>query len=220
MKLSAVLLVLAVILAGVAQADVTVRVRLQTGNYNTTIDSLEFRLNTNRYMFRAPGLSGAPRTADSADFPGFPEWPDGVELWARTSGQGTILDITRITRDSAYYFNVSAPAPSVYFSMLSGVEEGTSALRPVSGLKASPSLFTGITRLSFNVNVPGKVRAEICDATGRTVRTLIAGERPAGAASALWNARDDAGKAVQPGIYFARVTVGSATATTKLILTD
>ena len=48
----------------------------------------------------------------------------------------------------------------------------------------------------------GSVSLAIFDQQGRRVRTLLAGTQPAGDVALRWDARDDAGNAAGPGLYF------------------
>jgi hypothetical protein len=53
---------------------------------------------------------------------------------------------------------------------------------------------------------PGHARIDLYDVLGRKVRSLIDQDLPRGATIETWDGRDDAGRTVQRGIYFARVT--------------
>jgi flagellar hook assembly protein FlgD len=54
------------------------------------------------------------------------------------------------------------------------------------------------------------VRLRIYDVNGRLVRTLVDGARQPGPHTALWNGRDDVGRSVASGNYFARIDMGRA----------
>lgn len=62
------------------------------------------------------------------------------------------------------------------------------------------------------------VRIDLFDAAGRHVRTLIDQIESAGAHEAAWDGTGDNGAAVTPGIYFARLRLGSEVATRKLVV--
>lgn len=64
------------------------------------------------------------------------------------------------------------------------------------------------TTLSFELPRAGAARLRLLDAGGRLVRTLAAGEWPAGRHEARWDGRDAAGARVAPGLYFARLEAG------------
>ncbi len=48
----------------------------------------------------------------------------------------------------------------------------------------------------------------VYDASGRRVRTLAAGEWPAGEQSVRWDGRDESGDRVGAGLYFVRLQAG------------
>jgi len=54
------------------------------------------------------------------------------------------------------------------------------------------------------------VRLRIYDVNGRLVRTLVSGVQSPGPYTAVWDGRDDGGRGVASGQYFARLNVGSA----------
>jgi hypothetical protein len=62
----------------------------------------------------------------------------------------------------------------------------------------------------------GADRIRIHDVTGRTVRRLDLGGGASG--SVQWDGRDDGGKLVPAGLYFARLTGGSLHAQTRIVL--
>lgn len=74
------------------------------------------------------------------------------------------------------------------------------------------------TSLSFQLPQAEFVELEIFDALGRKLRTVLAAKRPAGVYSVAWDGRDDAGKAVNGGVYFYRMRAGNFIQTRKLVL--
>jgi hypothetical protein len=74
----------------------------------------------------------------------------------------------------------------------------------VRGLGAPrPNPFRASTEIGFALSSPGRVRLAVLDLAGRDVRTLAAGEYPAGASRVVWDGRDDGGSRCRPGVYFA-----------------
>ncbi len=55
-----------------------------------------------------------------------------------------------------------------------------------------------------------EVRLKIYDVNGRLVRSLVNGSQDAGPHTAVWDGRDDHGRSVASGNYFARIDVGKA----------
>ena len=62
-----------------------------------------------------------------------------------------------------------------------------------------------------------RVQVEIHDVTGRMVRTIDAGVLAPGAHEVAWDGRDQAGVAVAPGVYLARLASGGAAAATRVV---
>jgi hypothetical protein len=83
-----------------------------------------------------------------------------------------------------------------------------------------PNPFRGGTTIRFGLPQPGRVRLEVHDVSGRRVRTLCDGERPAGVHTVAWRGRDDRGLVVSPGVYFVRLRAGAFTATRKALLLE
>jgi len=74
--------------------------------------------------------------------------------------------------------------------------------------RAFPNPFAADTSLRFSVDTPSPVRIDVFDVRGRLVRKLLDRRLPRGTHVVGWDSRDDAGRAVAPGVYFARYRVG------------
>lgn len=83
---------------------------------------------------------------------------------------------------------------------------------------AWPNPFNPAVNLSFAVPRAGHVRLSIFDLRGRCVRTLVDGACPAGRQTLAWNGRDEAGRSVASGVYFARLRHADGTSNVKLLL--
>jgi hypothetical protein len=69
--------------------------------------------------------------------------------------------------------------------------------------QARPNPSSGTTRIDYTLATAGPVRLTVMDVNGRRVATLVSAPRAAGAHSASWNGRGDAGHGVAPGVYYA-----------------
>ena len=78
-------------------------------------------------------------------------------------------------------------------------------------LPAAPSPFRSETALRFTLAAESKVELVVFGIDGRRVRTLARGSRPAGYNQVTWDGRDDHGRAVASGVYFARMTASGVT---------
>jgi len=81
-----------------------------------------------------------------------------------------------------------------------------------------PNPFNPTTRITFGLKAPATVSLRIYDAAGRLVRILVAGSRPAGNYSEIWDGRDNGSRSVASGIYFYRLDAGSFSQTRKMAL--
>jgi hypothetical protein len=82
----------------------------------------------------------------------------------------------------------------------------------------TPNPFRGQTTLQYGVQTRNKVSLKVYDSSGRLVKTLVDGDRPAGSYSATWDGKGTSGEQLPSGIYFCRLQAGDATATRKMIL--
>jgi hypothetical protein len=89
----------------------------------------------------------------------------------------------------------------------------------VLALSAHPNPFNPNTTLAFSLRESATLSLCILDAQGRLVRSLLAeAQRPAGLQSLTWDGRDDAGRALPSGLYFAQLVAGGERASRKLLM--
>ena len=82
-----------------------------------------------------------------------------------------------------------------------------------------PNPFNPSTTIPFTIAADdSKVRLLILDASGRLVRTLFNGIKPAGTHTTTWDGRDDRGGATSSGVYFCVLDAGGERRTRKLVL--
>ena len=94
----------------------------------------------------------------------------------------------------------ASPSASAQASNTTGVAGG----RPGTTWLASPAPNPMRSALEVRYALGRETRMELAlfDNQGRHIRTLVSGVRPAGDVTLEWDARDDAGHAVSPGLYF------------------
>ena len=80
-----------------------------------------------------------------------------------------------------------------------------------------PNPFSATTTITYTVPQTAHVEFKIYNALGQLIQTLSDEAKPAGAYSATWEGRNDAGEEVPPGIYFYRVKIGNAESTRRMI---
>jgi hypothetical protein len=103
------------------------------------------------------------------------------------------------------------------------LENGVSAVIPL--LEAKPMLqepfpnpCNPLTTLSFSLPEASPVRLDIYNLAGYRIATLVDEVREAGNQSVVWAGRDDDGKQMPSGIYFARIEAAGRTESRKLML--
>ena len=82
----------------------------------------------------------------------------------------------------------------------------------------APNPFNPVTSLRFSIPEACEVLLAVYDVSGRLVRTLISSELAAGLHEVMWDARDDAGRAVASGVYVYRLTAGTDVAVRRMTL--
>jgi hypothetical protein len=96
----------------------------------------------------------------------------------------------------------------VALTYLLDVTPGRILPRTIELFPIAPNPTAGAASMPFALSEPGEVRLQIYDVTGRLVRSLVDGVRPAGAGSASWDGLDRSGQRVRSGVYIARLTAG------------
>jgi hypothetical protein len=80
-----------------------------------------------------------------------------------------------------------------------------------------PNPARGAARFAVALSRGGPVRLVVRDATGRTVRTLIDGEREAGRFQSLWDGRAADGSPTAAGVYFLDLTAEGRRASQRIV---
>ena len=81
-----------------------------------------------------------------------------------------------------------------------------------------PNPFNPSTRIDYSLPAASVIDIAVFDVAGRRVATLVAGPRPAGRGSTVWQGRDDGGKPVASGIYVCRMAANGDVRTMKMVL--
>ena len=89
---------------------------------------------------------------------------------------------------------------------------------PPLRLSLSPNPWGGRQHVAWALPRAGDVALELLDLTGRVRRSVrLAGER-AGRGTLDWEPRDDHGRPLEPGVYFARLRQGAAAVTLRTVI--
>lgn len=100
----------------------------------------------------------------------------------------------------------------------SPVGDMPAAFAPAWLAPAAPNPFNPQTTLRYGLAAAGPARLEIVDVRGGRVRTLLDGAQAAGDHVAVWDGRDDRGRAAPSGVYFCRLVAGGEARQQKLQL--
>jgi hypothetical protein len=85
-------------------------------------------------------------------------------------------------------------------------------------LGARPNPTSSTTEVGFSLPADARAILRVYDVAGRLVRTLVEGPMTAGVHRARWDGLDSRGRAVTSGIYFAKLEVGRAIQSERILL--
>lgn len=81
-----------------------------------------------------------------------------------------------------------------------------------------PNPFNPLANIAFDLAEPGQIDLAIYDIAGRLICRLDSGFKPGGRYESSWNGRDEQGRIVSTGTYFARLSTPNGTTTRKMTL--
>jgi hypothetical protein len=127
--------------------------------------------------------------------------PSGGSALVATGGGGAIVSWTdeRNGKDTDIYAIQVLQAGTVDVSPPPSVPGAIAFARP------SPNPARGALTLRFTLPREATVRLIVFDVNGRRVRELASGAQPAGEHAIAWDLRDQSGRAIGTGLYFARL---------------
>jgi len=98
-----------------------------------------------------------------------------------------------------------------------GVDEFDAPVRyELAGV--SPNPFNPVTVVTYAAPHAGHVDLSIYNIAGQLVKTLVDGDQTPGWHTVTWDGRDDRGRSVASGVYFARMQAESFTGSAKMVL--
>jgi hypothetical protein len=119
---------------------------------------------------------------------------------------------------------VSTENPIVYLAvgrqtvLPSAVGERPSAETFCATLRIAPGLFSDFTRIELNLPRAVTGRLQVCDRTGRSVRTIAQGRLSTGTRAWTWSGRDDSGRELPAGVYIVRLVTRQGLIAGKAVL--
>ena len=217
------LLLLAGVLAPLAQAAVQTTGVLSTGSHAVVVDSLELMdVGGGIFRYRTAGeWSGDTMVVDTfVCTPPMDFFPIQVLVMGAVDGSGFTLPILPVVPDT-WYIIPSTPQEAMvrfHWEVVDGVDEHGQPGYARAGLTVSPSIVrTGATIRAERVAGPS-CAFSFFDAAGNRVRTLRTQASSAGAASATWTGEDDLGRRLPEGIYYCCLDDAANPSVRKLIL--
>jgi hypothetical protein len=93
----------------------------------------------------------------------------------------------------------------------------TGALGADRNLAAYPNPAGGPVHILYRIPFEQPVDLAVYDASGRKIRSLVSGREPVGVRTVAWDRRDEAGRDVAAGTYFARLISGDGFQATERI---
>ena len=133
---------------------------------------------------------------------------------------GTVEQMTwsvAVSDGALFSFGRTSPVHVGYLDCgsITAVEPAAPARAQIA---AYPNPFNPRTEIQVELPAAQRAVVSIHDAQGRRLRTLFAGELPAGASTFTWDGTDDAGRGLSSGVYSLSVDGASAAGSTRLVL--
>ncbi len=90
--------------------------------------------------------------------------------------------------------------------------------RPTQLHPAVPNPFNPSTALKFTLDSEARVDISIYNVKGERVKQLVSREYSLGDHTVVWEGKNENGRSVASGVYFARMSTGSIAQTQRLVL--
>jgi len=127
-----------------------------------------------------------------------------VTCWLHVSVKDAFGNLATADGDTFTIYAPASPVPE----LPAGI-----ALAP-----PAPNPFNPRTRVSFDLDSPGRVTLAVFDLQGRLVKTLCEGELRAGRHDVPWTGRDERGRRVAGGPYLLRLEVAERGVLTRKVV--
>ena len=144
----------------------------------------------------------------------------------KVAGSPETFTVPGLVAGAGYYFAIKAVDDAGNTSSISNVVfrigQGAVGADP-SGFTLSfsapyPNPARQTARCNFALAEAGSIEVEAFDITGRHIRTIGSGTRPAGRGEVTWDLNDDSGRSVAAGIYLVRARIAGQIWTKRLVV--
>jgi len=137
----------------------------------------------------------------------------GIEV-ANGEALFTFVDAARANQGATYWLGTRSCSGSE--ALVGPIRVEAAAPAASLALAVSPNPVARATRFEFALPRAADVRLEVFDLQGRRIATPLIGHAAAGPVAVDWAVRDNAGRAVEPGLYFARLQTLGRTLYTRV----
>ena len=124
--------------------------------------------------------------------------------------------------DYASSFTFVPPSPGTYSGLIKVSNRPDSAedltVAPVTRISIYPNPFNPSTTIAFSTITTREVELSLYNLKGQKVRNLFQGKLNSGEHKLIWDGKDNNGRTVSSGIYFAKIQAGSSTQIRKMLL--
>lgn len=132
-------------------------------------------------------------------------------------GAGDFIDFAVGYGVGGYLHDTTALA-AIISTDPTAVGDGTNVPNPPRLVGIYPNPFNPHTWIRYDLAQEASVQLQIYDVQGMIVRTLVAGQRPAGSHTETWNGCNDSGTPVASGVYVARLAADGVIQNQKMVL--
>ncbi len=129
---------------------------------------------------------------------------------------------------SLHFLRIAVPAldptPAPYFDnvslrIFSQTDTGAPPAAPAARLDINPNPFNPRTVFALALPAAGPVEVSMYNLRGQRVKTLFAGDLPAGDHELVWHGDDDTGRRLESGVYLARLSTDEGEVVRKVSIT-
>lgn len=172
------------------------------------------------------GVTYAPDTAVASQHPLVPATPFGQSYARLDATEGTQIPTgsngvggrDELSEPWNVTWALQSASPVRPGPGIAAVGDDAAMAAGAGPLHCFPNPFNPRTTVAFDAPAGGPVRLAVYDPAGRLVRTLVAGEASVGRHEAIWDGRDDRGRAVASGAYLCRLEIAGRHWTRQLVL--